>query len=71
MSDHYARRAMVLAGATEMAESYRAIGLHDALLIVPVLSLVLAVILYAGSRTVTADIGNTDHRGEGRQGQGG
>ncbi len=74
LSDHYARRAMALAGATEMAESYRAIGLHDALLIVPVLSLVLAVILYAGSRTVTTDIGNLANpanRGEGRQGQGG
>ena len=36
LSDHYAKAAMVAAGASEMNEAYKAIGLHDAMLLIPV-----------------------------------
>lgn len=50
LSDHFARRA---AGSGELsAEAARAIGLHDAMYVIPVLSLALAVILWAGSRAM-------------------
>ena len=48
LSDYFARRA---AGSGMLsAEAARAIGLHDAMYVIPVLSLALAVILWAGSR---------------------
>jgi predicted MFS family arabinose efflux permease len=37
-------------------EPYRAAGLHDAMYIVPILAGVLAVVLFAASRTVTKDV---------------
>ncbi|MFM8394776.1 MAG: MFS transporter, partial [Acidobacteriota bacterium] len=45
LSDHYARRAMASAGAVVLTEAHRATGLHDALMIVPVIAVVLALIL--------------------------
>jgi MFS family permease len=56
LSDHYARRAMADAGATVMTEPFKAIGLHHAMHAIPVLCLVLAVVLYAASRTVGRDM---------------
>jgi len=56
LSDHYARRAMLDAGATVLSESHRAVGLHDALLIVPANAVILALILFAGSLTVRRDM---------------
>jgi predicted MFS family arabinose efflux permease len=56
LSDYYARRAMLDAGATVLSEAHRAVGLHDALLIVPVNAVILALILFAGSLTVRRDI---------------
>ena len=38
-------------------EPYRAAGLHQAMYIVPILAAVLAVVLFAASRTVTKDVG--------------
>jgi len=61
LSDFFARRAMVAAGATQMAESYKAIGLHDAFMIVPVVALTLSLVLYAGSRTVARDMERLRH----------
>jgi MFS family permease len=60
ISDFFARRAMSAAGATEMAEPFRAAGLHDAMFVIPALALLAALVLFAGSRTVTADIRNRD-----------
>ena len=37
-------------------EPYRAAGLHQAMYIVPILAAVLAVVLFAASRTVTKDV---------------
>ena len=56
LSDRFARRAMAAAGSPEMTEAFRATGLHDAFFIVPVLGLLLAVVLWAASRTVASDM---------------
>ena len=46
-----------LAGAAGKAlEPYRGIGLHSAMYLVPALSVLLALVLFAGSRTVAADM---------------
>jgi MFS family permease len=49
ISDAMARRA---AGAGPVTESARAAGLHDAMFVIPALAVVLAVILFAGSRAI-------------------
>jgi len=56
LSDHYARQAMTAAGGTAMTEAFRAEGLHNAFYVVPLVSLILAVVLYAASRTVAKDM---------------
>ncbi len=61
LSDRFAKRAMLIANETTVSEVTRAIGLHDAFFVVPLLSLLLALVLFAASRTVAADM----HRAEG------
>jgi MFS family permease len=56
LSDILARRAAVLAGSPTVTEAFRAIGLQQAMLVIPVLCVVLAGVLYAASRTIAADI---------------
>jgi predicted MFS family arabinose efflux permease len=56
LSDLMARRAADAAGAARVTEAFRAIGLQQAMFIIPVLSLLLAVVLYCGSRTIVADM---------------
>ncbi len=56
LSDYSARRAMTAAGATVLTEPFKAIGLHDAMLVIPVLCLALAGVLYLASRTVGRDM---------------
>jgi predicted MFS family arabinose efflux permease len=56
LSDHFARKAMTLAGATVMTEQFKAAGLHQAMHLLPVLALTLALVLFAASRTITADM---------------
>ena len=56
VSDLLAHRAAVLAGSPVVTESFRAIGLQQAMLIIPIFSAVLAGVLYTGSRTITSDI---------------
>jgi predicted MFS family arabinose efflux permease len=53
ISDFFASRAAAIEGST--ADSARAIGLHDAMYVVPFLGALLVVVLFAGSRTVTKD----------------
>jgi MFS family permease len=55
LSDFLARRAANLAGATTMTETFRAVGLQQAMLVIPVLSVGLAFVLYMGSRTMLAE----------------
>jgi predicted alpha/beta hydrolase len=56
LSDHYARQAMAAAGANAMSEAFKAEGLHNAFYVVPLVSLILAIVLYAGSRTIGKDM---------------
>jgi predicted MFS family arabinose efflux permease len=56
LSDVLARRAATLAGSSTVTEAFRAIGLQRAMLVIPVLSTLLAVVLYAASRTIEADL---------------
>jgi predicted MFS family arabinose efflux permease len=56
LSDLLAHRAAALAGSPSVTEVFRATGLQQAMLIIPVLSTALAAVLYMGSRTITADI---------------
>ena len=56
LSDLAARRAAHAAGATAVTEAFKAVGLEQAMLIIPVLSLMLAIVLYGGSRTIAADM---------------
>jgi predicted MFS family arabinose efflux permease len=56
LSDFLAHRAAQLAGSATVTEAFRAIGLQQAMLIIPVLSVVLAGLLYVGSRTIVTDI---------------
>jgi len=60
LSDFFTRRAALLAGVTDTAnvalEPFRAEGLHSAMYIIPILGVILTVVLFAGSRTVSKDI---------------
>lgn len=56
LSDLLARRAATLAGSASVTEAFRAVGLQQAMLEIPVLSVVLALVLYWGSRAMVADI---------------
>ncbi|MCU1291109.1 MAG: major facilitator superfamily 1 [Acidobacteria bacterium] len=60
LSDVFTRRAATAAGILDSSqaalEPFRAEGLHSAMYIIPVLSVLLALVLFAASRTVTKDI---------------
>jgi MFS family permease len=56
LSDHFARVAADAAGSVKITDAARAIGLQQAILIVPLLSVMLAFVLYMGSRTIASDI---------------
>ena len=56
LSDTFARRAMAAAGAGAMAEPFRAAGLHQAMYVIPVLATLAGLALFAGARTIAADI---------------
>jgi predicted MFS family arabinose efflux permease len=56
LSDVLAHRAAALAGSPSVTETFRAAGLQQAMLVIPVLCTALAFVLYMGSRTIIADI---------------
>jgi MFS family permease len=60
LSDHFAHRAMHRAGAPAMTEAFKAVGLHDAMYIIPVLAVLASLVLFAASRTVESDIRKQD-----------
>jgi|SRR5579871_52077 len=60
LSDVMAHRAAALAGSSIVTESARAVGLQQAMLVIPALSLMLALVLYAGSRTIARDMAARD-----------
>jgi MFS family permease len=59
LSDYMARRAMHAAGALNPA-GFRAVGLQKAMVIMPILSLALAIVLYLGSRSMNQDVERRD-----------
>jgi MFS family permease len=61
LSDHFALRAAAEAGkiftdVKLVPVEFRAIGLHQAFYSAPVISLLLAAVLFAGARTITGDM---------------
>ena len=60
LSDRLARQAAAASGSPVVTELFRATGLQQAMLVIPILSIALALVLYAGSRTIEADIRRQD-----------
>jgi MFS family permease len=61
MSDTFARHAATLAGSAKVTETFRAIGLQQAMLAIPALSFALALVLWAGSKTIGTDMQKKQH----------
>ena len=55
LSDHFAEAARLAAGAGEMQEHFKAVGLHDALYVIPVALLLTTAFLFQASRCFVAD----------------
>ena len=55
LSDHFAEAAMLAAGAGAMSEAFRAIGLHDAMYLIPATLLMTMVFLLMASRSFSRD----------------
>jgi predicted MFS family arabinose efflux permease len=60
LSDLLARRAADAAGSLLVTEPFRAIGLQQAMLVMPLLSILLAAVLYFASRTIAKDVHRRD-----------
>src|SRR4029434_2786937 len=64
LSDLFTTRAARAAGVIELTqpalEPFRAAGLHSAMYVIPILSVLLALVLFAASRTVQRDVENLD-----------
>ena len=60
LSDFFTKRAAQLSGITDMTqaalEPFRAEGLHTAMYLIPILGIILALVLFAASRTVTKEV---------------
>ena len=55
LSDHYANAAMTVSGATGITDQFRAIGLHKAMIIIPITLLLSAVFIYMSAQTFMKD----------------
>ena len=62
LSDHFARRAAGADGAAAVSELHKAVGLHDAMYVIPLLNAALVVVLFAASRTVANASGISSSR---------
>ena len=56
LSDYFARRAMLSAGAHAITEAFRSSGLHSAMFVIPLCSLILSLVLFAAARIVISDM---------------
>ena len=56
LSDWRARVAAESAGTAVISAAHRAVGLQQAMLVIPLLALFLGAVLYAGSRTIVRDM---------------
>ena len=63
-SDYCARRAAEADGASTVTEMHKAIGLHNAMYLIPMLGTALVVVLIAASLTVTRDYRRCQERME-------
>ena len=67
VSDVLAERAMTAAGQSTMDESFKAIGLHDSMFLVPATLLATAVFVYLAARRFPEDAKAMERRlAEGR-----
>jgi len=55
VSDGYAEAAMAAAGAPEMTEQFKAVGLHGAMILIPISLVVTAVAIFLAARSFPAD----------------
>tara|TARA_R110000868_G_scaffold7624_11_gene40801 strand:+ start:3088 stop:4425 length:1338 start_codon:yes stop_codon:yes gene_type:complete len=55
LSDHYSQAAMLAAGASEMNESFKAVGLHNAMYLIPVALFMTMLALVQASRCFVSD----------------
>jgi MFS family permease len=55
LSDTMAHRAAQAAGSSTVTEAFRAVGLQQAMFVIPVLSVALGLVLWAGSTTMVKD----------------
>ncbi|MES2821674.1 MAG: MFS transporter [Pseudomonadota bacterium] len=55
LSDHFAQAAMLAAGASEMSEAFKAVGLHRAMLLIPVALFLTLLALLQASRCFSRD----------------
>ena len=60
LSDWRAKVASQAAGSAVVTAAHKALGLQEAMLMIPLLGLLLAMVLYASSRTITRDIGKRE-----------
>jgi predicted MFS family arabinose efflux permease len=56
LSDYFAHQAMAAAGASEMADAFRASGLHNAMYVIPALMLLCSGSLFGAAGTIRADM---------------
>jgi MFS family permease len=56
LSDHFAKQAMAAAGANALNEHFRAVGLHSAMYMIPVCSVLLTVFVLCAARAVPRDL---------------
>ena len=63
-SDYFTKNAAAASGITDFTqktlEPFRAEGLHSAMYIIPILGVLLALVLFAASRTITKDMAKLD-----------
>ncbi len=61
LSDYFARLAMAEAGASRLNEHFRAVGLHSAMYVIPLCSVLLGIVLVGAARTVSRDMDKLQH----------
>ncbi|HKW96780.1 MAG TPA: MFS transporter [Bryobacteraceae bacterium] len=62
LSDMMARRAAAMAGSATITEAAKAVGLQQAMYVIPAFSAGLALVLFAGSRTIARDMEKRDRQ---------
>ncbi len=62
LSDFLARRAAVASGSQQITEALKATGLQEAMLVIPLLSICLSAVLWAGSRSIGRDIARREQQ---------